>query len=265
MKMANDHPSVKRPSLKEIKSIFPNANAVGMILPEMGKGLMIAFNTRADLCHELSIDNPSLIVRHEDLFRLTKNFGFVVLKNCSAARLPDNDASTLSHGKDSDGKFIQDPFHYDVAPSDHPLQILKGGYMTGIYKSTAEARQEDTVYATEADVKEAIAKLYQDHLNDEVRKALGDMMKPDYHFRLYHPDETSARHVIRQQYPEFVDDVFHLIPKERKYRQRWLKDQWDIFIFSNVFGDCLHARPTGHSMMNDEAPSNSLRGLYLLG
>jgi hypothetical protein len=270
--MTTNPPSIgqvfKRPSVKDVKAIFPSANAVGIILPEVGRGLHIGFNHLVDFGKELKIAVPSAKVRHEPLFELVKAFGFVVLKNCSAQTIPDEGASSLSHGQDSDGKFIQDPYHYDVFQpkqdqEDHVEPADNHLYMSGIYKKSAEAREEDTFYAIETDVKEAIAKLDMDDLPDDVRDALAQMMRGDYHFRLYHPDEHEARNIVKKQYPGFVDDVFNLIPERRKYRQTWLKGQWDILLLSNVFGDGLHARPTGHMMTSIEVPANPLRGLYL--
>lgn len=254
---------IPRPSVKEIRQVFPSAMAAGIALPEIGQGLVIVFNQLADFCDELKLPATSAKMKHEALFNLTKAFGFIVLKNCTAQRLPDEDASKLSSGKDFDGKFIQDPYHYDVTPPERDLALPAEGYMSGIYKKTAAAREADTFFALEADVKLAIPQLDRYDLGDDVSDALGEMAKPDYHFRLYNPIEGRARQIIRKQYPEFVDDVFALIPEGRKYRQSWLQDQWDILLCANVFSGWVHARPTGHLMTNQEDRANPLGGLYL--
>ncbi len=256
-------PSFLRPSIKDIRDIFPSATGVGIVLPEIGRGLSIGFNRLANFSDELNIVNPTSKIRHAALFELTRKFGFVVLKNCTASLIPDDDASELSCGKDSDGRFIQDPFHYDVAPEGHGLDLPPEDYMSGIYKISPDAREEDTLWALEVDVKEAIGKLDIYDLSIEVQGALAKMVRPDYHFRLFHEREHPVRTIVKQQYPEFVDDVFRLIPDGRKYRQHWLKDKWDILIHANTYGDALHARPTGHMMMVNEEPVNPLRGMYL--
>lgn len=261
--MTPHHSSIRRPSLQEIRGIFPSATGVGIALPEIGRGLVVGFNRLAIFGDELKIAGASSQVTHAPLFELTRTFGFVVLKNCRARDIPDKEASKLSHGKDSDGKFIQDPFHYDIVPPENNLGLPPDDYMSAIYKNSPEAREEDTLYALEGDVKEAIRKLDKDDLPDEVVDALSEMERPDYHFRLYHPQEQGARQIVRAQYPDFVEDVYRLIPDGRKYRQAWLKDQWDIFIHANTYRDGLHARPTGHMMMSTEVPSNPLCGLYL--
>lgn len=256
-------PSFLRPSIKGIRDIFPSATGVGIVLPEIGRGIAIGFNRLANFADELKINEPTSKIKHAALFDLVRTFGFVVLKNCAAQTIPDDDASVLSRGKDIDGKFIQDPFHYDLAPPNHFLNLPPEDYMSGIYKVSTEPREEDTLWALEIDVKDAIRKLDTDDLPIEVQDALSDMAKPDYHFRLFHPHEHMARTIVKQQYPAFVDDVFRLIPDGRKYRQQWLKDKWDILIHANTYGDALHARPTGHMMTSHESPLNPLRGMYL--
>lgn len=253
--------SSQRPSMPEIKKIFKSAMAAGLILPEVGQGLMIVFNKRADLCAELAIDHPSSHIINEALFELTEAFGFVVLKNCSAQTIPHDPQSKLSQGKNSDSNFLQDPYHYDVPPDN--LTLRRREYMTGIYKVSPAAREMDTICVLEADVKEAIPKLDTQDLSFDVIDALDDMARPDYHFRLYHKDETIARDVIRYQYPQFVEDVYALIPEGRKYRQKWLQDQWDILVMANVHSNWLHARPTGYALGYNERPINPLKGLYL--
>ena len=256
-------PSFLRPSITDIRDIFPSATGVGIMLPEIGRGIAIGFNRLANFTGELNIASPTSKIRHTALFDLVRTFGFVVLKNCTAQTIPDDDASILSRGKDSDGKFIQDPFHYDLAPSNHFLNLPPEEYMSGIYKISPDAREEDSLWALEIDVKDAIRKLDADDWPIEVQDELMDMAKPDYHFRLFHPREHMARTIVKHQYPEFVDDVFRLIPDGRKYRQHWLKDKWDILIHANTYGDALHARPTGHMMTSHESPLNPLRGMYL--
>lgn len=251
------------PVLKEIKTIFPSATGVGIILPEIHRGLAVHFNKRADFFSELKIDSPSAIIIKESLFDLVCQFGFVVLKNCVVAGVPDVSASQLSRGKDSDGRFIQDPFHYDVPPPDCKRPLPKGDYVSAIFKTAPDERFEKTFYALETDVKAAIEKLDKNDLSDEVIEALEAMVRPDYHFRLYHPNENWARQIIKLQYPEFVEDVFKLIPNARKYSQGWLKDVWEVFIHANTFGDALHARPTGRMMMYSEPPFNLLSGMYI--
>lgn len=254
--------SIIRPSIKDVRDIFPSATGAGIMLPHIRQGLMIEFNQRAEICSELGIGDPSSFISHRPLFDLTRIFGFVVLRNCSAKRVPVGNASKLSNGLDGDSKFIQDPFHYDVPPNEFILS--ERDYMSGIYKTSPEARDTDTLMAREADVKDAISKLNVSTLPLIVMEALDAMVAPDYHFRLFHPAENEARQIVKLQYPEFVEDVFALIPQNFKYRQKWLKDQWDILLMSNVFGDWLHARPTGHVVTSHEAAVNPLSGLYLL-
>ena len=51
--------SKKHPPLIEIRTIFPSATGVGILLPEIGKGLVVQFNRQANLFDELEIRNPS--------------------------------------------------------------------------------------------------------------------------------------------------------------------------------------------------------------
>ena len=252
-----------RPSIKEIKSIFPSAMAAGILLPDIQTGLVIHFNRRADLCSELNLTTPTAKISHAGMFDLVKQFGLVVLRNCAALSVPDEELSRLSKGADYDGNFIQDPYHYDMAPPQNQLNLPDPLYMSGICKKSSEARESDTVCAREADVKKAILKLDKSDLPIEVVDALDEMATPDYHFRLFHAAEDGARQIIKRQYPDFVEDVFALIPEGRKYRQAWLKDTWDMLLIANVHGDWLHARPTGPMLARNEAPANPLQGLYI--
>ena len=255
-------PLQPRPSVPEIRKIFKSAMAAGLILPEVGQGLMIVFNRQTDICDELAMKEPSSHIVHDAFFDLVKKFGFVVLKNCTTHRLPHDESSKLSRGVDGDGNFLQDPYHYDVPPAN--IQMRRPAYMSGIYKTSREAREMDTLCALEADVKLAIPQLDTSELSLEVIDALEHMAEPNYHFRLFDPEETLAREVVKLQYPDFVEDVFALIPEGRKYRQTWLKDKWDILVLANVHSDWLHARPKGYALGYNEKPVNPLSGLYLV-
>ena len=245
-----------RPPLIDIKKIFPGATGVGVILPEIKRGLVVQFNRRADLFEELKIETPTKNVISQSLFDLVRGFGFVILKNCTALGVKDNDFAKLSGGRNKEERFIQDPFHYDYFPQ-------RKNFVAGICQLTDEGREEDTLYARECDVKDAIRKLSKDGLSDDVVQALDAMAKEDYHFRLYNVFERPARQQIRDYYPEFVEDVFALIPEGRKFRKKWLTGEWDIAMDANIFGDVLHARPTGRFIRYGDSASNPLAGLNI--
>jgi len=249
-------PTKIRPSLREIKDIFPNANGVGLCLPEIGRGLKIRFNTRANFFDELGCAEPSKKISCRPLFELAAQYGFLVLENCTAIGISENDYSRLSSGHNQDGRFIQDPFHYDHIDG-------MDDFAACIYTQNDNGREEDTLYALESDVREAILSLPRVGLSYDVIDALDKMGDPSYRFRLFQNDDSLTRHVIKHDYPEFVSDVFARIPPTRTFRKKWLKGVWDMTIDGNIFGDIVHARPTGHAMVMGEAPDNPLRGLYI--
>ncbi len=249
--------SIQRPSIKQVKEIFPSATGTGLILPEIQRGLVIQFNQCADLFGELKMSEPCRDIKSKPLFHLVQKFGFVVLKNCKAVGVQREGLARLSHGRNAEGLFIQDPFHYDYFPG-------KENFVAGICQMTDEGREEDTLYALESDVRKAIGKLDKRQLSDETIQALNQMTKENYGFRLKSPFDIPARMEVRDNYPSFVEDVFALIPEGRKYRKKWLKGQWDIAMDANIFGDILHARPTGRYVAMGSMGHNPLCGLNIL-
>lgn len=253
--------SIHRPSLREIRQIFPSAIGVGLILDKIGQGLHIEFRNRANFFEELKKTPDSSVIYSKPLYSLTTSFGFVTLNNCWVPNL--NNYSGLSFGSNKDGSFIQDSFHRDY----HPYQNI---YVTVMLrqpvagKDNHNGRREDSFYALEDDVREATSKLDTRNLSDSVVQSLAEFQKTDYRFRLFDSEEKKAREIIQQHYPDYTQAVFDLIPKERKYAKSWKAGIWDMALHANdLDSGFLHGRPTGHYMQEFERPFNPIRGLEI--
>jgi hypothetical protein len=253
--------SIQRPSVKEIRSIFPSATGVGIILPELDQGLHIEFSTRADFFGELKISSNTSTIYSTPLVQLAKSFSFVTLNNCF---VPEFDsASGLSYGMNDRGFFIQDPFHRDFKPYQNTyVTVLMPQVLSTAAKP--EGRVEPSYYGLECDIRAAIGNLDKIGLDNRVKRALSEMQQKDYRFRLFDEYEMGARDVIQRLYPEFTEAVFSLLPKSRKFAKYWKEGVWDMAIHSNSLeSGFLHGRPTGHRMRVGENPLNPIRGLEL--
>ncbi len=246
--------SKKHPPLIEIRTIFPSATGVGILLPEIGKGLVVQFNRQANLFDELEIRNPSKNIFNCGLFELANKFGFVTLKNCSVPI--HKNFSRLSRGRSSEECFIQDPFHRDRLPC-----FVE--FTTVMFKNSADKRDEGTYYAREQDVRDAINQLIKKGgLSSEIIDALQEMVSPSYSFMLYNEQDMPARDIIQNLFPDFTQAVFDIIPSNLKYVQKWTSDEWNISIHSNT-GDMLHGRPTGRHLLGKEKPENKIIGMEI--
>jgi len=205
--------SIHRPSIIEIREIFPSATGVGIILPEIGKGLHIHFNGVANFFDELKISKESLTFYSRKLPSLLKAFGIINLMNCFIPEFSNKGG--LSSGRDNLGRTLQDPFHRDWLET-------RPDFLTVIHRQMLkdklfdEGRDTPTFYAREKDVRIAISQLSRQGLTPSVQSALSAMEDPDYRFRLYDEGEMPARQLIQFEYPSFVENVYALIPDSHK-------------------------------------------------
>ena len=217
--------------------VFPKLSfeSVELVRPNVNVGLSIEFKEAMDLNY--LVQSSYSISDLQSLRKLTHEFGFLRLKNAFVA-------TGCYNAKISGDRMggILDPFHRDDfvnnGSHDNMLSMLS--------KKVTYGRELPTYYALQDDVKKAINTLLQksSSISDNARLVLQTMLEDNYNFAVTTNDHK-IRECLQKEYPDFVQEVFNLIPNENTYSHKWNSGENFVLIHSNKRDrQLLHARPS---------------------